>query len=247
MFKTNPGAAIRRDCDERARKDALHCVATWRKDWTEEDFQNSGEQEYLRLIEPVSNQFQFAAQGASMQEVGCGAGRMTDSFARRFRTVCALDISAEMQNPAKRNRARFQNIHWVLCDGTNLLLIPNTTIDSVLCYFLLQHLQTELCSLSLCAGNAAGFECGRKLLFRFNVGKTVTMNWEGRLAWGATDILLWALNLKDWSQTVAWQLGFDPAIAGKGWRGAPLQACRSVKQFRLPEAAVHIVGGIPVA
>ncbi len=36
---------MRQDWDERARKDAFHYIASWRKDWTPESFLQSGEED----------------------------------------------------------------------------------------------------------------------------------------------------------------------------------------------------------
>jgi SAM-dependent methyltransferase len=243
MFKADPGAAMRRDWDERARKDAFHYVATWRKDWTVEDFQESGEQEYLKLVQPVLNQFQFAAQRASMLEVGCGAGRMTGSFARRFGTVHALDISIEMQNLAKQSLAGFENIRWVLGDGTSLALIPSNSVDFVFSYLVLQHLPTEELALTQAREMLRVLSGCGVFLFQFNGEKLPTMNWKGRLAWGAVDVL-WSLNLRGLSQTAARWMGFDPAMAGKSWHGASLRADRVEQTIRAAGAStVQITGG----
>ena len=243
VFKTDPGAAMRRDWDERARKDAFHYVATWRNDWTVEDFQKSGELEYLKLVQPVLNQFQLVAEGASMLEVGCGAGRMTGSFARRFGTVHALDISVEMQNLAKQSLAGFENISWVLSDGTNLSLIPNDSVKFVFSYLVLQHLPTEELALTYVREMLRVLDGCGVFLFQFNGRKLPTMNWKGRLAWGAVDVL-WSLNLKEFSQTAARWMGFDPATVGKSWRGTSVPADSVAQTIRAAGGgAVQITGG----
>jgi hypothetical protein len=75
-------------------------------------------------------------------------------------------------------------------------------------------------------------------LFQYNGTERSTMNWKGRLAWGAVDAL-WALNLMRASQAVARLLSFDPETAGKSWRGASLRAGKVVETLRA-------VGGIAV-
>src|SRR5437667_2691487 len=141
--KSNASSAMRQDWNERARKDAFYYVATWRQDWTLETFLESGEEEYRKLVQPVLDELQFVPEGGSMLEVGCGAGRMTASFARRFATVYALDISEEMQNLAMQHLAGLSNIHWMLGDGTNLAANPNESVDFVFSYLVLQHLPAE--------------------------------------------------------------------------------------------------------
>src|ERR1700720_2195278 len=87
---------MRQDWDERARKDAFHYIASWRKDWTPESFFQSGEEDYKRYVLPVFKRWRWEPQGKAMLELGCGAGRMTRSFAQKLSRVYAFDISAEM-------------------------------------------------------------------------------------------------------------------------------------------------------
>ena len=229
---------MRRDWDERARKDAFHYVATWRKDWTRKTFLESGNEEYVKFVEPVLVELKFVPDGASMLEVGCGAGRMTGSFARRFVTVNALDISTTMQDFAKENLAEFRNIHWIIGDGTTFSAVPNDSVDFVFSYLVLQHLPTEDLVLAYIREMVRVLKPNGIFLFQYNGTKRATMNWKGRLAWGAVDAL-WALNLGRASQAVARLLGFDPETAGKSWRGASLRAGKVVE-------TLQAVGGIAV-
>ena len=238
VSKTGRGAAMRRDWDERAQKDAFHYVATWRKDWTRETFLESGDEEYVKVVEPVLEEFELVPDGASMLEVGCGAGRMTGSFARRFATVNALDISTKMQDFAKENLAEFRNIHWIIGDGTTFSAVPSDCVDFVFSYLVLQHLPTEDLVLTYIREMVRVLKPSGIFLFQYNGTKRATMNWKGRLAWGAVDAL-WALNLMRASQTVARLLSFDPETAGKSWRGASLRAGKVVETLRA-------VGGIAV-
>jgi len=81
--------AMRREWDTRARKDAFHYIASWRKDWDVSAFLKSGEEDYERLVAPVLERLGFSPDGKTMLELGCGAGRMTRSFAGRFGRVLA--------------------------------------------------------------------------------------------------------------------------------------------------------------
>ncbi|MGH9865714.1 MAG: class I SAM-dependent methyltransferase [Candidatus Acidiferrales bacterium] len=222
---------MRRDWDERARKDAFYYIATWRQDWTPETFAVSGEEDYQRLVQPFLEDLQFVPECASMVEVGCGAGRMTASFARRFATVYALDISEEMQNLGRKNLAEFPNIHWVVADGTNLSAVPSDSADFVFSYLVLQHLPAERLALTYVREILRVLKQGGIFLFQFNAAKRPTMNWKGRLAWGAVDTL-WAFNLRSLSRTTARWLGFDPETAGMSWRGASLSADKVVETIR---------------
>lgn len=231
MSKPTESQVMRQDWDERARKNAYHYVATWRSDWTPKEFQESGEQEYLNLVQPVLDENRFASEASSMLEIGCGAGRMTGSFASRFATVYALDISAEMQTLAKQNLAELRNIQWVLGDGTSLLPIPNGSVDFVFSYLVLQHLPTEALAYTYMKEMLRVLKPGGLFLFQYNGAKQPTMNLNGRVAWGVID-MLWGMNLKGLSQATAGWLGFDPATVGKSWRGASLQADRVIETLR---------------
>jgi ubiquinone/menaquinone biosynthesis C-methylase UbiE len=242
VSKASSGATMRRDWDERARKDAFHYVATWRKDWTRDTFLESGNEEYVKLVEPVLEEFGLVPDGASMLEVGCGAGRMTGSFARRFATVNALDISTKMQDLAKENLAEFRNIQWVIGDGTTLSAVPSDSVDFAFSYLVLQHLPTEDLVLTYIREMVRVLKPGGLFLFQFNGTKRPTMNWKGRLAWSAVDFL-WVFNLRGASHALARLLGFDPETAGKSWRGASLRAGKVVETLRgVGGIAVQVAG-----
>lgn len=233
---------MRQDWNERARKDAFYYVATWRKDWTVETFLESGEEEYRKLVQPALEERQFMPEALSMLEVGCGAGRMTASFARRFASVCAFDISEEMQKLAKQHLAGFSNIHWMLGDGTNLSAIPSESVDFVFSYLVLQHLPTEDLAMAYVREMLRVLKWGGMLLFQFNSAKHPTMNWKGRLAWGTVDTL-WTLNLKQTSRATARRFGFDPETVGKNWRGARLGANKVVEAVRAGGGSSVLITG----
>jgi ubiquinone/menaquinone biosynthesis C-methylase UbiE len=87
---------MRRDRDTCARKNAFHYIASWRKDWDLESFIASGEDDFERLVIPILARRSLPAAGKNMLELGCGAGRMTTSFAKHFEDVYAFDLSHEM-------------------------------------------------------------------------------------------------------------------------------------------------------
>ena len=240
--RSDASAAMRRDWNERARKDAFYYVATWRRDWNVEAFLESGEEEYRKLVQPVLDELQFLPEGGSVLEVGCGAGRMTASFARRFASVYALDISEEMQNLAKQHLAGIQNIHWVLGEGTSLSAIPSESVDFVFSYLVLQHLPAEDLAMAYVREMLRVLKQGGVLFFQFNGAKHPTMNWKGRLAWGTVDTL-WALNLKQVSRNAARRLGFDPETVGKNWRGACLDADKVVEAVRAGGGSSVLITG----
>src|SRR6201998_4256311 len=129
-----------RDWDTRARKNAFHYIASWRKEWDPESFIASGEEDFERLVVPILARCGLPAVGKCMLELGCGAGRMTPSFAKRFELVYALDLSQEMLFRARRMHNAQKNILWVHSNGVDLSCAASDSIDFVFSYLVLQHL-----------------------------------------------------------------------------------------------------------
>lgn len=214
---------MRRDWDERARRDAFLYIASWRKDWDEVSFFESGEQDYLRLVHPILEKLQFDSAAKSMAELGCGAGRMTRSFAQRFLSVSAVDISAEMQSRAKNYLQSFANIRWVLSDGETLSGLESDSVDFVFSYLVLQHMPNKEVVFSSIGEMMRILRPGGAFLFQFNGSDRPTMNWKGRTISGALDGLA-SIGLKSVSRGIAGLVGIDPEMVGKTWRGAVLSA-----------------------
>jgi ubiquinone/menaquinone biosynthesis C-methylase UbiE len=218
---------MRQDWDDRARKDAFHYIASWRKDWTPESFFVSGEEDYQRLVAPVLERAGWSAPGKTMLELGCGAGRMTRSFAQRFARVYAFDISTEMLGHAKALFPEATNVEWILGNGTDLSTMGDEAVDFAFSYIVLQHMPEPIFALRYIREMLRVLKPGGKFLFQFNSLPKMTMNWKGRLAWRIVDFP-WALGFRRASRGVAELLGLSPEIAGKSWRGPSL----SVKAVR---------------
>lgn len=212
-----------RDWDARARKNAFHYIASWRKEWDLESFIASGEEDFERLVIPILVRCHLPPAGKCMLELGCGAGRMTASFAKRFEQVYAFDLSREMLFRARRTHTAQKNILWLLSNGADLSCVASDSMDFVFSYLVLQHLPEEALALQYIREMVRVLRPGGVFLFQFNGGFETTMNWRGRLAWRVVDAL-WAARLGMLSRTFASALGLDPALAGKSWRGASIAA-----------------------
>jgi len=229
--------SMRRDWDERARKDAFLYIASWKNKWNEEAFFASGETDYQRLVEPIIVRGQIIPGESAMLELGCGAGRMTRAFARRFRAVTAIDISEEMQARAKSYLKDSGNVRWLLSDGVSLAGVETGSMDFVFSYLVLQHYP----SAELIAGSIR--EMIRILrpegafLFQFNGSHRATMNWKGRVA-SATLDGLWSIGLKPVARAGARLTGIDPEMIGKTWRGVALRS-------EEVDTMVRSAGGVP--
>jgi ubiquinone/menaquinone biosynthesis C-methylase UbiE len=220
---SNSKETMRRDWDARARRNAFLYIASWRKDWDEESFFESGEQDYVRLVQPILQKLQFDPASKSMAELGCGAGRMTRSFAQGFLSVCAVDVSPEMQSRAKRYLRPFSNIRWVLSDGETLSEIEDNSLDFVFSYLVLQHMPNKGLVFSSIAEMMRILRPGGVFLFQFNGSSQPTMNWKGRVISGALDRLS-SVGLRRVSQRIASLACIDPEMVGKTWRGAALSS-----------------------
>jgi len=218
---------MRRDWDARARRDAFLYIASWKRDWDINSFLASGESDYLTLVSPMLERCGVSANGEVMVELGCGAGRMTPSFGRRYKRVVALDLSAEMLVRARQIHAEQQNILWLRVGGADLACLASGWADFMFSYLVLQHVPTEELVFGYIREFLRVLRPGGAFLFQFNGSHKPTMNSRGRLAWGAVDAL-WAAGLVSVSRTAARLLGLDPAAAGKSWRGAAIEAARIV-------------------
>jgi len=222
---------MRRDWDERARRDAFLYIASWRKDWDEASFFDSGEQDYLRLVHPILQKLQFDPSSSTMAELGCGAGRMTRSFAQHFQSVFAVDISAEMQSRAKEYLRSFSNIRWVLSNGETLPGIESASVDVVFSYLVLQHMPTKEVVFSSIREMIRILRPGGAFLFQFNGSRQPTMNWKGRAISGILDGIA-SLGLHSTSRLIASIFGIDPEMVGKTWRGAALTSAEITDAVR---------------
>lgn len=233
---------MREDWDERARKDAFHFIASWRKDWTSDSFFQSGEEDYERLVAPVLNRYAWETHDKTILELGCGAGRMTRSFAKRFSYVQAVDISAEMLSHAKALLPDAANVRWILGNGKDLATIPDEQMDFVFSYIVLQHMPEPSLALRYIEEILRVLKPGGMFLFQFNSVPRMTMNWKGRLAWNIVDFP-WALGFRRASRGIASLLGLSPEIAGKSWRGAPLDVTVVRQKIENAGAAVKEMTG----
>ncbi len=216
---------MRRDWDERAKKNAFHYIASWRKEWDLNSFLTSGEQDYQRLVLPMLKRCEIAPCGKVMVELGCGAGRMTPNFARHYEQVLALDLSMEMLQRARRVHSEQRNILWLRTSGADLACLANDSADFVFSYLVLQHLPNEDLVFAYVREILRTLRPGGAFLFQFNGSDSPTMNLRGRIAWGIVDAL-WSAKLAWLSHAVASLFGLDPAAAGKTWRGAAIAAGR---------------------
>jgi len=217
----NLAESMRHDWDERARQNAFHYIASWREDWNPQTFFASGEEDYQRLVAPPLARWQWAPQGKTILELGCGAGRMTRSFAGRFGRVFALDISPAMLARAKELLGDVPNVVWLQGNGKDLSVVDAESVDCVFSYIVLHHMPVRRLAIGYICEMLRMLKPGGAFLFQFSTLHQPTMNWKGRLAWAVVDAP-WMVGLRGVSRGVASLLGLPPELAGKSWRGTTL-------------------------
>jgi SAM-dependent methyltransferase len=234
--------SMRRDWDQRARKDAYFYIASWRKEWNETSFFQSGEEDYQRLVAPVLERFHFSPRGKTMLELGCGVGRMTRCFAQKFSQVTGFDVSDEMLDRARGLNSTAQNITWVQGNGADLGNIVSGSLDFVFSYLVLQHLPADNLIHAYIREILRVLSDGGICLFQFNGTTEKYMNWKGRLAWGVIDSL-WAVRLSGASRSAAKMLGMDPEMAGNSWHGVGISGDSVLQTIRAAGSEVLELAG----
>ena len=235
--------AMRRDWDERARKNAFHYIASWREEWDSKSFLDSGEEDYQRLVSPVLNRCGVSSSGDVMVELGCGVGRMTPNFARRYRRVLALDLSVEMLDRARNIHAKEKNILWLCVNGTDLTCLASGSADFIFSYLVLQHLPIAELTVGYVREMLRVLRPGGAFLFQFNSSRKPTMNRKGRIAWSIVDAL-WSAGLVPLSHLAASHFGLDYSVAGKSWRGAAIEATEIGRTVQSNHGEIHEMSGV---
>lgn len=226
---------MRRDWDARARTDSFRYIYSDVPIASAEEFFASGEADYARYVEPVLAAMNFTAEGRAMLEVGCGVGRMTRSFARRFGTVYALDISPEMLRQGRELHPGFANILWMQGDGQGLGMLADASVDFVFSFIVLQHMPTAALGLNYVREMLRVLKPGGAFCFQFNNRQAPTMNLRGRMIWKLLDRLrepVLGMNLHSVGKKLSRALGLDPLQAGRTWHGAILDADQLLETLR---------------
>jgi SAM-dependent methyltransferase len=222
---------MRCDWDERARRNAFRYIASWRKGWDEASFFDSGEVDYQNLVVPILQRLALDPSDKTVVEIGCGVGRMTRSFASRFRFVSAVDVSREMQARAKTLLSSFSNINWILSDGQSLSGLPSNSLDFAFSYLVLQHFPSRELVAGTIQEMLRALKPGGVYLFQFNGSRQPTMNWKGRMVSTSLDTLA-SIGLKRLSSFGAELAGIDPQMVGKTWRGVAVSSVEIASMVR---------------
>lgn len=132
--------------NSKARENARYYVSSYRpyNDQNWDEFWKSGE----ILTERFLRESEIPFSGAEkMLEIGCGIGRMTRYFARRFCEVHGIDVSSEMISQAKENLSEFKNVSLHAGSGQDLSSFADASFDFVFSYITFQHIPSPSITL----------------------------------------------------------------------------------------------------
>jgi len=136
---------MRREWDERARENARFYVDTARRDWTDDQFFQSGEG---TVAEEILTDMINICQGKdprrmTVLEIGCGAGRVTRALARIFGQVYGVDISGEMVRQARAALADMPHVHILQNNGKDLDVLGGVRFDFAFSSIVFQHIPSR--------------------------------------------------------------------------------------------------------
>jgi ubiquinone/menaquinone biosynthesis C-methylase UbiE len=133
---------MRKEWDDRAREDARYYVATGNRDWTDQDFFESGRSSIRQDVTPDLAIICAKRDPSQMKvlEIGCGAGRMTRGFTEMFGFVDAVDISTEMVAAARAALSDRTNVRFHVTDGSSLSSFSDNSFDFVFSQIVFQHI-----------------------------------------------------------------------------------------------------------
>ena len=132
---------MKRDWNERARKNAKWFITTVSLDQSEEDFDATGRAEvenWLLAELPLILQGR-AAHELRVLEIGCGIGRMTRHLAAVFGEIVAVDVSGEMIRQAQARLSGLDNVRFAETSGTDFRELPDDYFDLAFTVYVFQH------------------------------------------------------------------------------------------------------------
>jgi SAM-dependent methyltransferase len=106
--------------------------------WNPDDFLASGEREIATVLERLGS----VDDTTAALDFGCGAGRLTQALARRFREAHGVDISEAMINTA-RELDHEQRCLFHLNRSESLDLFPDDNFGFVYTSIVLQHMRRD--------------------------------------------------------------------------------------------------------
>lgn len=184
-------AWMRRDWDERARRNARFYVAL-NHDKSEKEYLESGERDVADLIESRLGVLlpSIDPKQADVLEIGCGTGRMTRPMSQLFGRLTALDVSAEMVAQAQVTLRDCDNVSFLVGNGIDLTGLRDEAFDLVLCLLVFQHIPDKAIVRSYFRETARVLRQGGAFFFQVRT----PLPSEGHLLWRPRDTWIGALH-----------------------------------------------------
>jgi SAM-dependent methyltransferase len=82
-------------------------------------------------------------------EIGCGVGRMTEHLAAGWPQVIGVDVSPAMIERARERLAGRDNVELRVSDGERFEGVSAASIDTVVCFGVVQHLPTRQVAVTM--------------------------------------------------------------------------------------------------
>lgn len=129
--------------DKLAKEDAKFFIWSIKKNQSEEEFRNSGRNDYELLVrsDDVIMKLKQERKWKDALEIGCGIGRMTEFFANDFEKIIGIDISGEMIRLAKERLRQVKNVIFFETEGVSLPC-HDASIDFCFSFIVFQHMPT---------------------------------------------------------------------------------------------------------
>jgi ubiquinone/menaquinone biosynthesis C-methylase UbiE len=133
---------MRRDWDDRARRNAKWFINTFKLEQSEAEFDETGRRDVTSAVLDKLDQMAPKRDPRQLRflEIGCGIGRMTKFLAQAFGEVHATDVSPEMIERARQRLAGLPNVHLYATNGVDLAGLPDDYFDIVFSIRVFQHI-----------------------------------------------------------------------------------------------------------
>jgi len=150
----------------------------------EERFKSAGESQFEGIQEYLQKN-NISLVGKRIIEIGCGAGRMTESLADLAEDLYATDISMNMLHRFKERVGEIRNV-TLLCTS-DLSVFTDEFADIIFSYLVFQHLPEDLTTWFLKDGYRV-LKSGGYYIFQLT---TLDKHKVIRTKSGATDMVRW--------------------------------------------------------
>jgi 2-polyprenyl-6-hydroxyphenyl methylase/3-demethylubiquinone-9 3-methyltransferase len=114
-----------------------------------------GPQKALHALNPVRLDYvkqRIALSGASVLDVGCGAGLLSEALAREGASVVAIDLAPELIKVAKLHKLESQvSVDYRLQSVESLAAEQPGSFDAIACMEMLEHVPDPAAIIAACA------------------------------------------------------------------------------------------------